>query len=540
MNAAHAADAAAGAPRSLWGEQRSPVKGWHAVALAPIAPGTLLLSEEPLCFVAASGLPLCCACLQPTRRTCTACGVLLCERCAVAGGGPHDAAECGVVQEHSPPPPILLAFRGARSLRRSSRELQAVVDALLSHREGHTAEAVRRTDADAELLCSVLESAGEVGHSAERLSRLLMQFEVNCYGIAPRFVSVGEGVYPRAAVFNHSCRPNAMAVFDGVRLRVHTIEHVAPGTELCITYCFVGQTKARRRRELRDGHYFDCGCTRCRALPDRPGVELLVAACGGGRAAPPGVCVLRAEEVLLARGFDPETGEEVVDADLLAPGPGGMAELAALPEQPSERAAGAAEGASGIPGAAELSATPPWTLKRMAEAHGLSGLATKQDYVAALSALAASAAPPPLTAQQRVRTAVRACASELQAAKQRRSPAAAAAAAARAAQLAPPPSLLVTMAAHDAALLHHAAGDPAGAVPSHELSLPGFLLAMPRGYPPLGIKMQLYAEALLAAAREAEARAAAAEALRSLLLVYPASSDVLGFIRRAFPELLPA
>lgn len=38
--------------------------------------------------------------------------------------------------------------------------------------------------------------------------------------------SVGTGIYLNASVFDHSCNPNATAVFDGFTLYVHSIKDI--------------------------------------------------------------------------------------------------------------------------------------------------------------------------------------------------------------------------------------------------------------------------------------------------------------------------
>ena len=44
--------------------------------------------------------------------------------------------------------------------------------------------------------------------------------------------AVGEGTYPIASLFNHSCRPNAVVMFDGALSIIRAIENIHPGTEI--------------------------------------------------------------------------------------------------------------------------------------------------------------------------------------------------------------------------------------------------------------------------------------------------------------------
>ena len=51
---------------------------------------------------------------------------------------------------------------------------------------------------------------------------------------------------------------------DGRALRFVTIEAVAAGEELCISYGGVEEMDyAVRREELKSGWYFECHCSRC-------------------------------------------------------------------------------------------------------------------------------------------------------------------------------------------------------------------------------------------------------------------------------------
>lgn len=76
------------------------------------------------------------------------------------------------------------------------------------------------------------------------------------------------GIFPLAAYFNHSCRPNCAHHYNQ-RTRMYeirTIEDIAPGTELNI--CYLAETRwhlptDQRRKLLMDKYYFHCMCRRC-------------------------------------------------------------------------------------------------------------------------------------------------------------------------------------------------------------------------------------------------------------------------------------
>ncbi|KAI0716018.1 hypothetical protein C8T65DRAFT_572430, partial [Cerioporus squamosus] len=84
---------------------------------------------------------------------------------------------------------------------------------------------------------------------------------------------LGFAVYPIASLFNHHCSPNVRKERGGRRLRFLTTRSVAEGEELCISYGHVeNMTWTERQKELLEGWYFICRCSRCTAEePEREG-----------------------------------------------------------------------------------------------------------------------------------------------------------------------------------------------------------------------------------------------------------------------------
>eukprot|EP01062_Namystynia_karyoxenos_P045656 TRINITY_DN33957_c0_g1_i1.p1 TRINITY_DN33957_c0_g1~~TRINITY_DN33957_c0_g1_i1.p1 ORF type:complete len:822 (+),score=215.74 TRINITY_DN33957_c0_g1_i1:81-2468(+) len=87
--------------------------------------------------------------------------------------------------------------------------------------------------------------------------------------LALRCNSHNSGLYPAAAPFNHSCRPNCYTTLTpGGRLCVRTRRAVSPGEELTICYLGLDGGVPRcpapaRRGELRRRFGFDCRCPEC-------------------------------------------------------------------------------------------------------------------------------------------------------------------------------------------------------------------------------------------------------------------------------------
>ncbi|KAI0819634.1 SET domain-containing protein [Trametes gibbosa] len=75
---------------------------------------------------------------------------------------------------------------------------------------------------------------------------------------------LGFALYPVASFFNHHCAANVRKERDGRRLRFVTTCAVEAGEELCISYGHAeNMDLAMRQKELLEGWYFECRCSRC-------------------------------------------------------------------------------------------------------------------------------------------------------------------------------------------------------------------------------------------------------------------------------------
>lgn len=64
-------------------------------------------------------------------------------------------------------------------------------------------------------------------------------------------------MFPRGALINHSCTPNAMQSFSQQRITFTALQPVQPGTEITISYIELAATRAERRQQLLEQYYFD-------------------------------------------------------------------------------------------------------------------------------------------------------------------------------------------------------------------------------------------------------------------------------------------
>jgi len=77
----------------------------------------------------------------------------------------------------------------------------------------------------------------------------------------------GRGVYPLAALMNHSCEANARYTIYPDKhwlCEVRAAVAIDGGQEICDSYVDPILAGAARRRKLRQGWFFDCRCSRCR------------------------------------------------------------------------------------------------------------------------------------------------------------------------------------------------------------------------------------------------------------------------------------
>lgn len=78
--------------------------------------------------------------------------------------------------------------------------------------------------------------------------------------------SVGTGIYLAASILDHSCKPNAVATFDGPQISIRLIEDIPElnWDKIRISYIDQMDLPETRCAELKKTYYFDCDCERCK------------------------------------------------------------------------------------------------------------------------------------------------------------------------------------------------------------------------------------------------------------------------------------
>ncbi|KAN0065933.1 hypothetical protein ACQY0O_001066 [Thecaphora frezii] len=125
--------------------------------------------------------------------------------------------------------------------------------------------------------------------SASHLLDAVCKFTCNSFSLTDSDLSaIGTCLHPTAALFNHSCWPNAVVVFpfagkmDGGPMHVVAIRNIEPGEEVQISYVDPSNRYDDRQRTLGERYHFSCGCPLC----VRTRKQRQSQATGGGGGAP--------------------------------------------------------------------------------------------------------------------------------------------------------------------------------------------------------------------------------------------------------------
>ncbi|RQM21982.1 hypothetical protein B5M09_009205 [Aphanomyces astaci] len=179
----------------------------------------------------------CAYCFAPGARRCGLCKILhYCSRpCQLADWKVH-AVECTYLAKHlqaNPMTPTLLLV--IRLLR--SEASMAAVQHLVSHLDNHTANKLDDYRAMGMLVLSIMTrmQLKTPVPSLESVMTVFGQLNCNAFTVCtPEQVPVGIGMFPDAALLNHSCAPNCILVFHKRQLSIRAIRDVAVGDELTV------------------------------------------------------------------------------------------------------------------------------------------------------------------------------------------------------------------------------------------------------------------------------------------------------------------
>uniref|UniRef100_A0A023F770 Putative histone-lysine n-methyltransferase smyd3-like isoform x1 n=1 Tax=Triatoma infestans TaxID=30076 RepID=A0A023F770_TRIIF len=87
--------------------------------------------------------------------------------------------------------------------------------------------------------------------------------------------NLGTGIYLGASTIDHSCEPNAVAVFSGTNITIRTIKDIPEFKWSKIRICYIDALKStdERRTVLLEQYYFLCDCPRCNSSTNHTELE---------------------------------------------------------------------------------------------------------------------------------------------------------------------------------------------------------------------------------------------------------------------------
>ncbi|CAK5046556.1 unnamed protein product [Aphanomyces euteiches] len=218
----------------MYQRQALPDRGDGAVATRAIRAGTCILRSDPVVAVPLDMAITCAYCFAPGARRCGLCKVFhYCSRqCQLADWAVH-SAECKYLAKHLHENPITPTLLMAVRFLRNPSAMNAVSH-LVSNVQSHLPSQREDYRTMSMLVMSVLTAMKSSNlPSIEAIMALFAQFNCNAFTLCTlQQVPVGIGMFPDAALLNHSCAPNCILTFHKRQLQIRTIRDVSPGEEL--------------------------------------------------------------------------------------------------------------------------------------------------------------------------------------------------------------------------------------------------------------------------------------------------------------------
>ncbi|KAI9136203.1 hypothetical protein BKA69DRAFT_1105683 [Paraphysoderma sedebokerense] len=188
----------------------------------------------------------------------------------------HHQQECQGFIKLSPKQPKSIVRSICRVLRRRYRDLNSGGNDSIKPKFSFFANCVsHRSDFPPERLEDLVSGlalvkmcVGErmIPTDASSFIEMCCKMSTNGFTIlstAEELEPIGYGLYLGASMINHSCNPNAVALFNGAKLHVKCIRPIKTGEEITINYVDTLQPTALRRQELKSNFFFSCSCELC-------------------------------------------------------------------------------------------------------------------------------------------------------------------------------------------------------------------------------------------------------------------------------------
>ncbi|KAF5299334.1 hypothetical protein FQA39_LY02507 [Lamprigera yunnana] len=246
-----------------------------------IKPGTLLISEQPFAYVLGSKyrMEYCDVCfLKKDLQRCANCHfVYYCGKTCQKDGWPVHKLECNNIKNIMPkvlPDAARLLARLIKKLNKGGGDIKSYYAKnkyrkfkdLISHYPNVKEDPVRMEHFTS--LCGVLSEflGNEFMPNPIELMGIYGRMCVNSFTICDEELKgLGTGIYLGASIIDHSCQPNAVAIFQGTLLNIRATETMPHlnWDKVFLSYTDTLQKPEVRRKELMSNYYFICRCPRC-------------------------------------------------------------------------------------------------------------------------------------------------------------------------------------------------------------------------------------------------------------------------------------
>jgi SET and MYND domain-containing protein len=218
--------------------------GNGAVATMTLKAGNCVLKAEPLAALPLEIVKSCAFCFARSTHRCSLCRIVrYCSRSCQQLDWPQHGRECKYMVYYrsikaanrvQTTPTLLLA---ARLLQMPATMTTLHALGLVTNLSLHAHEAVERYKEMSALVIQVIRMASTASTlpTVDDVTALLAMLNCNAFTVCTfEQVPVGIGLYPSAALFNHSCAPNCMATFTSRQLEIRTIREVSAGEQLTV------------------------------------------------------------------------------------------------------------------------------------------------------------------------------------------------------------------------------------------------------------------------------------------------------------------
>ncbi|KAF2894223.1 hypothetical protein ILUMI_11948 [Ignelater luminosus] len=245
-----------------------------------VPPGTLIISEKPFVYVLSSKWRTenCDYCFSSGElHKCSNCHyTYYCNKVCQKEGWPIHKLECNHLKRVMPrvvPDAARLLARLLKKLEKGGNTIKSfyapnkfrMFKDLMSHYP-NLKEDSRRMEHFVSL-CGVLNEFldGFIPNTVELIG-IYGRMCVNSFNISDEELrSLGTGIYLGASILDHSCQPNAVAIFQGTLLNIRTTEALPTlnWDKIFLSYIDTLQLPHLRQEELLNTYYFLCECPRC-------------------------------------------------------------------------------------------------------------------------------------------------------------------------------------------------------------------------------------------------------------------------------------